>query len=261
MSTRPCLPALALWALLGGPAAAQDLLLQARPDEAPLGPMPFTASAQGVTLNLRRTFFFSRIEGAGGPMAHVRLLVDLADVQSQAKLRSLIGSISLPRDECGHDGINLVVGISAQTLTIAGSEATLRLEGQVDPWYCQPPLIKTRIAQQPVTVTLPFHLRVANEHAIVVTLDSPHVELHGSLADATELALHFLNVDLDNLVKQAITRSVNPDILQWSLPPELQRAHPTLTSASFLANGNGTLLASVEMTASLSLDWLLKGKH
>jgi hypothetical protein len=261
MTTRPCLPALALWVLLGSPAAAQDLLLQARPDEAPLGPMPLTASAQGVTLNLRRTFFFSRIEGVGGPAAHVRLLLDLADVQSQAKLGSLVGSIELPRDECAHDGINLVVGISARTLTIAGREATLRLEGQVDPWYCQPPFGKTRIAQQPVTVTLPFHLRVANEHAIVVTPDSPHVELHGSLAGATDTALHFLNVDLDILVQQAITRSINPDLLQWSLPPELQQAHPTLTGATFLANGDGTLLASVEMTAPLSLDWLLKGQH
>jgi hypothetical protein len=238
-----------------------DALSQPRAGEAPFGPFPLAITVQGVNLNLRRAFFISRNDAPSGSSVHIRVVVDLSDVQ--AKVANLIASVPLPTDNCKQDGINLVVGISKVTLAAGTSEATLTLEGKVDPWWCTHVFgneAKGELGpEQLVTVTVPVRLGTPTPSVIAVSLGPPHVELGGSLGQAEDAALHFFNVDLDNLVQGKVDSVINPALLQWSLPPATALAQLSFTGAGLSADDGGGLLASIDVRGALSLDQLLQG--
>ncbi len=264
MSLRAVILGAALGAALGAsPVAAQDLLLQAQPGEAPLGPLPFSRNVQGIPLQLRLSLFFSRHEEAGGSRIHTRVLVDLADVQR--RIADLVDTIPLPKDNCARfSADNLVVSIPNKALSVNGNEAVLQLKGEADVWACvEMPLglspFKTEV-QQPAEVSLPLRLGLASPKTIAVLLGIPSVTLKGTLAPFTEIALNFLKVDLNARLKEVIDRAIDPDLLKWSLPAVLLHANPTLTRADFLSN-YGALIASFELEASPddALDQFIKG--
>lgn len=243
--------AMALWTLLAatgaGVARAQDPLLQPRPGEALLGPFPYPQTVLDVPLALRVSYFVSREPSASPAGFHVRVVVDLADLQRHIPV--LAGKIPLPKDGCGLD-----VSLSQESLTSPGGElATLQLAGDAALWACLPlpftsSSAKTEIVQ-PVTVALPLRLGLAGPQAIAVTPEKPAVQLGGASGPLTQKALGFFHVDLADRLDALIHTSVSPSLLSWHLPDVLLKAGPVLQRAEFLTNA-GTMAASFELTGA-----------
>jgi hypothetical protein len=245
------LAALCLGLFGHGRIDAQDLMLQARPGEAPLGPIPSSQVVQGVSIGLRTSLFFSRRDDGGTSTLVTRLLVDLSDVQ--AKIGDLVNTLPLPREDCAHFGAdNLVLGFAEKALDVRGNQAILRLKGSAEVWACMRALFggglwKTKV-EQPAEIELPFQLTVAGQRTVAIQMGTPTVHLDGPLEPAMTIALQFLKIDLGALLKKEIDREVNLDLLKWSLPEVLLRASPELRQAEFVSN-SGALVAAFQVEA------------
>jgi hypothetical protein len=240
-------------ALASPPAMAQGGILQPRPDEIPIGPVPFQQTVRGVPLSISVSGFFSFLPVGSQIQVNARAFVDLSDLQR--KIGPLIDTLPLPTNTCEHfSATNIVARIWGKEITIAGDVATLILHGDVDDWICfevpfSSPFNK-RVGNQPFDATLPFRVEVADPHTIAVRLGDPSVNLGGQFGGVAEGILRIAGVDINGLVKETLDRLITPDLLQQTLPADLLQLDPAITRAELLSN-SGALAMYVEMRASL----------
>lgn len=245
-------------------ASAQGGLTLARTGEAPFGPVPITQAVEGVPISMQVYAFLSVTSAAEPIEVAVRLVADLSDLQ--AKAGALVDTVSLPRDNCAHFGVdNLVARIWEKKLFASGATATLKLNGDVDVWTCAKnpipctkvedwqlvvydcnPPIKNLNLQQPFDATLPFQLRLVDPQTLAIELGKPEVDLGGTLGGVTGGILRIAGVDLNSHVQRALEDAIDPGVLRKALPPALLPFNPVLTRAE-LASESGTLAANVEM--------------
>jgi hypothetical protein len=221
---------------------------QPRPDELPVGPVPFNQTVQGIALSTPVSALLSVQPQGNQLQINARILADLSDLQR--KIGPLVDTIPLPKDSCDHNGIdNLVATISNKDLTISGSVATLTLQGQVEDWVCEP-FLKTILLTQPFNVALLFEVVVSDPQTIAVQLGQPSVTLDGQFSGITGAILNIAGVDINAQVKAALDHLINPDLLKQTLPAALLPLHPSITRAELLSN-SGPLALYVEMNASI----------
>ena len=254
----------------------QDLLVQ-KPDQGiRLGPFPLVEAVRGVPLNLRSSVFLSFEEGTDPKRLVSRVIVDLSDLQR--KVGTLIDTIPLPTDNCASFAVdNLVPQIWGKRVTIDGDVATLRLNGDLDIWQCiKNPIPCTKIEwdgivprietfdcnepvknkiNQPFDAEIALRLGVSSSNTVTVVPGDPQLHLGGAGGSITQQLLQIVGVDIQALLKEALDGAISPESLKAPLPVALQRLHPTFTRAMFFDN-NGSLAASLEMTATLDADIL-----
>jgi hypothetical protein len=225
---------------------AQDLLLQPRPGELLVGPVPLSQTVLGVELPLRASAFLVATPGDERLRINTRVVADLFKLQD--KIGQIVDTISLPTNNCDHQGgSNLFARVWGKRLTIDGRIATLTLNGDVEQWFCV--LFPWRI-QQPFDATLPFTLERVDAHAVAVKLGDPHVDLGGALGGVTSGVLRIAGVDINSVAKEALDRTIDPKLLRVAVPDYLLWLNPEITRADLVSN-NGALAASVEMTTVL----------
>lgn len=235
------------------PAALQAELSQPRPDEIPIGPVPFQQTVRGVSLSVSVSGFFSFLPVGSQLQVNARAFVDLSDLQR--KIGSLIDTIPLPTDNCAQFSAgNLVARIWGKEITISGDEATLTLHGDVDDWACvRNPFgspFKTRLVNQPFDATLPFRVAAVDPQTVAVRLGNPSITLGGQFGGVAGGILRIAGVDINSKAKEILDRLINPDLLKQTLPADLLQLDPAITRAELLSN-SGALAMYVEMRATL----------
>lgn len=252
----------AFWLAAAG-AAGEDLLLTAQPGEVRLGPFAFTRNVEAVAVDLRAAAFLKFRREGEKVLIEARVITDLADVQK--KIGALVGHFPLPTDNCAHFSFdNPVARIHRTDLSVQGSEAILRLEGDAELWTCQKavpcskfenwrlvfydcnPPIELRNVQQPFAAVLPFRLVVTEAQALRFEPGSPTVNLGGQLGGVTEAILEIAGVNITDIVRAELGRVVNVGLPGAILPEPLLRLDPVLTEAEFLSN-DGTLAAEIRL--------------
>jgi hypothetical protein len=228
-------------ALACGAACAQDLLLQALPGEARVGPLSFPETVSGVSLTLQASGFFTFSQVADKLQIDVRLAADLADLQSKAG--ALVGRVPLPSDECG-----FTVTIWEAQLVPDGTAAILKGHGDATLGSCTF-LGKFKLTQ-PYDADLPFMLGLPNPSSIAIEAGVPDVQLHGFLSGAPDLLRHIFGVDINAKLQDLLNGAIKTDNLSISIPEDLKALNPVVTTASFVSNG-GALAATAQMRASL----------
>jgi hypothetical protein len=238
---------------LASPAAVDPGLLQPRPGELVVGPVPFQQTVQGIPLSVPVSAFLS-IQPVGTQIQiGARVVADLSDLQN--KVGSLIDTIPLPTDNCAHFGFdNIVARIWGKEITIAADLATLTLHGDVDVWACANiPLIgvsKTPVGTQPFDATLSFRATVVDSHTIGMQLGQPAITLGGQFGFVTQWLIGSLGVNLNAVAKNALDGLINPNLLQQTLPANLLQLNPVLSRAELTSN-SGALALYAEMSASI----------
>lgn len=231
--------------------AAPAGLLQPRPDEVPVGPIPFSQTVRGITLSTPVSFFLSFNPQGSQILVNARILADLSDLQR--KIGSLVDTIPLPSDRCAHTGVdNLVARIWGKDITIAGNVATLTLHGDVDVWGCLNVFglhQEKQLGNQPFDATLPFSAAVADPHAIAAHVGQPSITLGGQFGSVTQWLLGSLGVNLNAMAREALNGFLSPELLRQTLPNDLLTLNPDITRAELMSN-SGALALYVEMSAS-----------
>lgn len=266
-------------------ALAQNPLLLPRRNEVLLDTRTVEQVVQGVPVTAQIYTFLSFKVAGDRLKILARAIGDLSDFQN--KIGPLIDTIPLPTDNCSHFGLdNVVARIWGKQITIDGSEATLKLSGDVEIWTCvknpvpctrivweernvlgaiiriprteffdcNPP-IKNRNLTQPFDATLPFRLRVVDSGSFAVQLGEPTINLGGALGGVTQGILNIAGVDVNAKVKEALEAAVHPDVLKQNLPDFLLKYNPTLTRAELLSN-SGALAVTLEVEALLDVQQL-----
>jgi hypothetical protein len=235
------------------PSMLQGGSLQPRPDELPVGPVPFQQNVRGIPLSISVSGFLSFLPVGSQLQVNARALIDLSDLQR--KIGSLIDTIPLPTDTCAHfSADNVVARIWGKEITIDGDVATMTLHGDVDNWFCfeipfSDPLNR-QVANQPFDATLPFRVEVADAHTIAVRLGDPSVNLGGQFGGVTGGILKIAGVDINGTVKEVLNRLISPEMLRQTLPADLLQLNPVISRAELLSN-SGPLAMYVEMGATL----------
>lgn len=226
-------------------------LLQPRPDEVPVGPIPFSQTVRGITLSTPVSFFLSFNPQGSQILVNARIFADLSDLQR--KIGSLVDTIPLPSDRCAHTGVdNLVARIWGKDITIAGNVATLTLHGDVDVWGCLDVFglhQERQIGNQPFDATLPFSVAVADPHTIAANVGQPSITLGGQFGSVTQWLLGSLGVNLNAMAREALNGFLSPELLRQTLPNDLLQLNPNITRAELMSN-SGALSLYVEMSAS-----------
>lgn len=253
--------------------APQDPLFQKQADEIFSVAIPFNQTVQGVPLAAQAYAFFSIRSIGGSIRVNVRVVADLSDLQS--KIGALVDLIPLPTNQCAELGaVNNVVRIWGKTITIDGAVATLKLQGDVDGFFCTKgvpcskvvwnglipevvlydcnPPITTHVFNQPFDATLPFSLGAADQLSLKLTLGQPTVSLGGQLGSVTNGILQIAGVNLNDQLKTALDGIVNPDLLKGALPADLTQLDPVVTQAGLFSNA-GALAASVELNVPFDI--------
>lgn len=230
-----------------------------------IGPRPFAAAIRGVPLTFNASAFVNlKPQNKGQFLLSARVVADLSDLQR--KLNAIIDTIPLPSDTCARFADdNLVASITSRQITVEGEVATLRLNGDLEVWKCMKnPLypackflgcdeaMKTKL-EATLSLQVPVRSVVTGANAVTFKMDEPQVEVRGK-SEIDRLAEGFLRavgVDIEGKVKEALKRTIEPDLFTAPLPAELQRFNPTLTRAGFFDNA-GILATSLEMTASIN---------
>jgi len=245
--------------------SSQDALAQTPAHGLRIGPRPFTATVQGVPLDLNSSVFVNvKPLEKGQFLLSARLVADLSDLQR--KIGDIIDTVQLPSDNCARFADNnLVPSISGKQITIEGEVATLRLSGELEVWKCEKnPLyefcklfgcgevIKTKL-EATFDLKIPVRSAVGDSSTVVFVLGDPQIEIRGK-RDVDRLAegiLRAAGVDIEGKVKTALGHAIKPDLLRVPLPAELKHLDPTLTRAQFFNNAGG-LATSLEMTAAVA---------
>jgi len=226
-------------------------ILQPRPDEVPVGPIPFSQTVRGITLSTPVSFFLSFNPQGSQILVNARILADLSDLQR--KVGSLVDTIPLPSDRCAHTGVdNLVSRIWGKDITIAGNVATLTLHGDVDVWGCLNVFglhQEKQLGNQPFDATLPFSAAVADPHTIAAHVGQPSITLGGQFGSVTQWLLGSLGVNLNAMAREALNGFLSPELLRQTLPNDLLTLNPDITRAELMSN-SGALALYVEMSAS-----------
>ncbi|HEY2290076.1 MAG TPA: caspase family protein, partial [Thermoanaerobaculia bacterium] len=237
--------------LMSVASGAPTGILQPRPDEVPVGPIPFSQTVRGITLSTPVSFFLSFNPQGSQILVNARILADLSDLQR--KVGSLVDTIPLPSDRCAHTGVdNLVARIWGKDITIAGNVATLTLHGDVDVWGCLNVFglhQEKQIGNQPFDATLPFSAAVADPHTIAAHVGQPSITLGGQFGSVTQWLLGSLGVNLNAMAREALNGFLSPELLRQTLPNDLLTLNPDITRAELMSN-SGALVLYVEMSAS-----------
>ncbi len=253
-------------------AIPQDALVEPQEGEVLIGPLALGHVVQGVPLSVRASLFLSTSTGDDRIQIHARALADLSDLQK--KIGALIDTIPLPTDNCARfSADNLVARVWGKEILLEGSIVTLKLKGEAAAWACaeappcskvewdnwrpklvlfdcNPPM-KTRLGdEQPFEAQIPFSLVVIDPNTVAVRLRDPSVNLGGKLGGVLGGILRIAGIDLNEKLRDALERAVNPDLLKVTFPQELLRLDPVITQAGFF-NNSGALALSFEMTAAL----------
>jgi hypothetical protein len=252
---------------------APDPLFQKQADEIFSVAVPFNQTVQGVPLTAQAYAFFSIRSIDGSIRVNVRVVADLSDLQS--KIGALVDLIPLPTNQCAEFGtVNNVVRIWGKTITIDSDVATLKLQGDVDGYFCvkgapcsklvwngpfpdlvffdcNPP-VTTHVFNQPFDATIPFGLGVADRLTLELNLGQPSVTLGGQLGGVTNGILQIAGVNLNDQLKTALDGIVNPGLLKGALPADLTQLDPVVTKAVLFSNA-GALAASVELNVPFDI--------
>jgi len=255
--------------------AFADALLQPRPGEVLLGPVPLQETVAGTPLHLQVSMFLLLTEGQDDWTLGVRVVLDLADLQ--VKIGPLFDTVPLPGNSCDHRGHdNYVVRVWGKHLPIADSTATVVLHGDVDVWSCvanvpcsrvdwdgfiprvtlydcNPPL-NNRILRQPFTARLPFTLGTDGQ-TLAVNLGQPNIDLGGPLGGVTGTILDIVGVGINGHAVRLLDQAVNADTLRLSLPEEVRRFGLKIADARLMEN-EGRLTATVHLQATVSKERL-----
>jgi hypothetical protein len=261
---------------LANAASLLDELLHRRLGELAAPPVTFKPTVQGVPLSIPVSFFLSLAPAGSQIKIGARVVADLSDLQS--KTGSLIDTIPLPTNPADHFGVdNFVVAIPEKSLAVEGNIATLSLKGNIDVWlYAQNPVQCSRVewdevhvfggvirvprvvfydctinqplGSQPFKASVPFSVAAVDSQTVAVQLGKPMIDLEGPLGGVTTGILQIAGVDLSSQAKALLDRALNPNLLQQTIPADLQPLHPSITKAELLSN-TGALALYAEMTA------------
>jgi hypothetical protein len=256
---------------------AQESILHPQPGEALVDNRIVEQVVEGVALQAPVYTFLSVKPVDAQIQLHARVIADLSDLQH--KIGPLIDTIPLPTDNCSHFGFdNIVARIWGKQLTVNGSTATLKLNGNVEIWTClknpvqcskvewdgiipkgvwwdcNPP-IKNRNLSQPFEATLPFQVEVAGPQSYALKLGDPAVDLGGALGGVTEGILKIAGVDINAKAKEVLNGAIRPEALQQTLPDFVLKYNPTLARAELLSN-SGVLALRLEVDTTLNV-WQL----
>jgi hypothetical protein len=240
-------------------------------DELLIGPITTTVPVQGVPVNLVSSTFLTLHTTNTGLILKARVTTDLHDLQN--KIGAIIDTISLPRDNCAsYKPANPVVTIWGKELKASEHGATLWLHGKVEIWSCvQNPIPQTKVeihglsvtvrtwpgnpfknlsATQPFDISEPFNVTKVNDSTVALTLGDPNVQLGGQFVFIANGILRIAGVDINEKAKDALRGAVDPNKLQFSVPPEYLALNPKVEDVGLSTNG-ANLIAVLNLSANV----------
>ncbi len=163
---------------------------------------------------------------------------DLRPIQDHAL--AIARGLRLPRDPCAHKNINIVIkSVDAATITPRGKSAIVDLSGHVGVWLCKKVLgevLKTELASDVVTISVPVELYLPNPQTIALRLTGPATLETGDPA-ITEAARPFAD-DLNALLTAQLARLLDTTRARAIVPP-LPGLEVTIDDATFAQDGSG----------------------
>ncbi len=260
-----------VFALAGALLASQNTAtaqMRATPAEVQIGPIDVSQNIQGVPVVVPVTSFVSVETAPTGITVTLRTFANLGDLQ--AKIGSIVDSISLPHDNCrSYSANNPVVKIYSKKLAEEGANAVLTVSGDVDVWDCrQNPFpntklewvteswfgakvrrpkivewpgdpIKNKLLTQPIAARLPASLAVLSNSSVEIVMGTPHVELGGQLAFSSvrDNLLNIFRINIDSLAERLLRAAIDPNKLKVAIPEEMQKLNLKIVRAQFINIG------------------------
>ena len=207
------------------------------------------------------------------------VVIDLADLQ--AKLGQIVATFPLPRDNCASfKPDNIVASLSEAGIGAREGAAIVVLKGNVEIWTClenpvpktkvemqvkdvgfgiktKVPVVitwpgdplKTRLASQSFTASVPFLLRAQGE-SVGIEPGQPSIDLTGQYASITEGLLSIAGVNINDFALAALQKAIDWSQLRACFPQELAKLNPQFEEAEF-AEVDGRLMAKAVVTGRL----------
>jgi hypothetical protein len=252
---------------------------QAAENEVFVGPIGVTQSVNGVTVGVQIGAYFSVVSDPDGLHLNARIEADLHDLQT--KFGSIIDTFPLPHNNCGsYKPDNLVVDLPTKSLTADTTSAHANLSGKVDVWTClENPVpnskveweirkigpvktkvpkvvtwkgdpIKNKTLTQPFDFTVPVSVEEVGDRTLRLVIGDPKVELKGQYAFITKGILEIAGVNVNDEIKKALDKAIDPTKLSFVIPTEYADLHPVITSAK-LSDNSGRLTLASELSAQI----------
>ena len=161
---------------------------------------------------------------------------DLQSIQDHAL--AIARGLRLPRNNCAHKGLNVVVdSIDQATITPLHASAVVALSGHATVWLCSKILgapLKTRVASDRVSITAPVEIVLPNPQTIAVRLSGPATINTGD-ALTTEAANAIVG-DVNAALTAQLSRLLDSARARAVMPP-LPGLDVTIQSATFAQDG------------------------
>jgi hypothetical protein len=252
-------------------AAFQSLGQTPQSDELVIGPVVASENIQGVPVNIPITVFLKLATSVEGVTVNIRVVANLGDLQQ--KVGSVIDTLPLPHDVCGHFGNNTVARIWGKELNASDDILILRLHGDVNEWTCvKNPIpcskvdwskiypqvtlydcnspIETQVINQPFTAALSVKIAVVDGQALAVNILKPEINLGGQYGGISQGILNIAGADINQKAADAIKQAVDPNKLRQALPPEIQTLNLKIADSGFSAL-NGQALVTLHLSGTV----------
>jgi hypothetical protein len=206
-----------------------------------LKPKIFPLKISGLPVEIPVHVSFEAHTEGDALVLQVRAQGELKDIQDKAL--DIARRLPVPRDNCAHDGVNVVVdSVDGASITPSGKTAIVTLSGHVTAWACAHLLnqqVKTHIASDSVRVSIPLEVVVLDQKQIGLKLAGTVLVTTANALTAE--AVRLLAGDLNARVSAELSRVLDASDARATIP-SLPGLDAAVEQAEFAQEGMNLIL-------------------